>query len=432
MNNIRSLLVQHFLTTTTTKPPPNIIKPLLLTSTTTTIRRMKSTTITHTFFVICDKNAPAVQTNAGFPPTMYSTTTNHNKLVNTQFIVGNHVNDFMSHIISNQKVNGIIFVPLGGTAETFESVLDQVQKQQQQQHSSHNNTDNKLWIHSFFAGVDKISKILSTSDRTRNTILTNGRGAFSESLGEWIINSLLYFNKQVPRLETNKNLKKYEKFIMNTFENKCIGFLGLGDIAKHAIRLLQPWRVGSLIAYRRNCPSQWTVTEEYEGCKLEIAPSLQEFTSKVDFIVSTLPGTVKTQDLVNAQFLNSLKKGSVFINVGRGSTVNEDDLVQALHSGQLAGAALDVFKIEPLPESSPLWTAPNILISPHNADNTPDYINLGWKIWASNYDLWVEEQLQQQHHHGTTSTTNNNNSTVEPPNNKRLKKMTYFDPSAGY
>lgn len=91
----------------------------------------------------------------------------------------------------------------------------------------------------------------------------------------------------------------------------------------------------------------------------------------VDVLISLLPATPETEGAFGAELLSALKPGAVFVNVGRGATVDEPALIEALTSGRLRAAALDVMVQEPLPESSPLWTTPNLLLTPHAAGNRP-------------------------------------------------------------
>ena len=88
---------------------------------------------------------------------------------------------------------------------------------------------------------------------------------------------------------------------------------------------------------------------------------------EVDAIVLTLPGTAATEKLIGAEVLTAVKPGTVLVNVGRGTVIDEDALLPALRDGRIGYAALDVFATEPLPERSPLWSEPNVLVSPHNA-----------------------------------------------------------------
>ena len=112
----------------------------------------------------------------------------------------------------------------------------------------------------------------------------------------------------------------------------------------------------------------------------------QEMLADADFVVSVLPGTEATANFFGAAEFASMKPSSVFISVGRGTVVDEDALADALASGSIAGAALDVFKVEPLPADSRLWGCDNLLLTAHNADYTDDYFQLGWDVWRSNFD----------------------------------------------
>ena len=92
-------------------------------------------------------------------------------------------------------------------------------------------------------------------------------------------------------------------------------------------------------------------------------------------MVVTLPGTPETRRLLDADAISAMKPGAYFVNIGRGKVVDEAALVDALERGHLSGAALDVFEEEPLPEESPLWDHPNVVVSPHSTDNVPGLTN---------------------------------------------------------
>jgi phosphoglycerate dehydrogenase-like enzyme len=92
-------------------------------------------------------------------------------------------------------------------------------------------------------------------------------------------------------------------------------------------------------------------------------------------VAVTLPGTPETQHLVDAEAIGAMKPGTYFVNVGRGTVVDEGALVEALEGGHLSGAALDVFEVEPLPGESRLWELPNVIVSPHATDMVPSLIN---------------------------------------------------------
>jgi phosphoglycerate dehydrogenase-like enzyme len=91
--------------------------------------------------------------------------------------------------------------------------------------------------------------------------------------------------------------------------------------------------------------------------------------SEADYVVGSLPRMPSTDDFFNGpNFFNKMKKSAVFMNIGRGTTCDEEDLAKALTTSKIAGAVLDVFKVEPLPKKSPLWYAPNLFMTPHCAD----------------------------------------------------------------
>ena len=92
---------------------------------------------------------------------------------------------------------------------------------------------------------------------------------------------------------------------------------------------------------------------------------------RADFVIMTIPHTPATEGLMNRERLRRMRPSAFLINIGRGMTVRLDDLVGALHANEIAGAGLDVFEIEPLPADHPLWTAPNVLITPHTAGYGP-------------------------------------------------------------
>ena len=99
--------------------------------------------------------------------------------------------------------------------------------------------------------------------------------------------------------------------------------------------------------------------------------ALDEVLPRGDFVIVTVPETPETQGMFGAEEFRLMKDSAFFINVGRGATVVLDDLVAALHGGEIAGAGMDVFEIEPLPADHPLWTAPGVLITPHTAGAGP-------------------------------------------------------------
>jgi phosphoglycerate dehydrogenase-like enzyme len=140
---------------------------------------------------------------------------------------------------------------------------------------------------------------------------------------------------------------------------------GVGGIGGETARLLAAFgvRVVGIDARRADVP---------EGVAEMHAPDeLDRLLPTADFVILTIPHTPETEGLFNAERFQRMRRSAFFINIGRGMTTRLDDLVQALNDGWIAGAALDVFEIEPLPAEHPLWQAPNVLITPHTAGYGP-------------------------------------------------------------
>jgi phosphoglycerate dehydrogenase-like enzyme len=137
--------------------------------------------------------------------------------------------------------------------------------------------------------------------------------------------------------------------------------LGLGAVGSAVARLAKAFGMRT-IGVNRSGRSESSDVDEVRRTA-ELAAVLPQ----VDAIVLSLPLTEETEKILDAEAIGRLPAGAVLVNVGRGGVVDEDALIDALRSGHLAGAALDVFATEPLPEDSPLWVLPNVLLSPHTA-----------------------------------------------------------------
>ncbi|CAM6000692.1 unnamed protein product, partial [Sphagnum balticum] len=111
-----------------------------------------------------------------------------------------------------------------------------------------------------------------------------------------------------------------------------------------------------------------------------------------DYVVVTTPLTPETKGMINSASFKAAKQDQVFINIGRGPVVVEEALIEALTSGRIRGAALDVFTNEPLPQSSPLWATPNLIISPHGADYTVDSRQSSVRFFTENCERFLAHE----------------------------------------
>ena len=220
------------------------------------------------------------------------------------------------------------------------------------------------WVHSLLTGIDAYKP--RDLKRFLTAPMSNARGSYASILAEHVAMSCLYFNKQVARLQHNHIDKNWCRFANNELRGKVVGIVGYGNIGRAVARTLEPFGV-HLIGFRNNKDRDF---DDIGVRQYNTVDELGQLLQESDFVVAILPQTPATENFFRTKHFNMMKKSAVFINIGRGSTVQEDELFDALESGTIAGAALDVFRKEPLPSESKLWSlSPNkILLSSHNAD----------------------------------------------------------------
>ena len=230
--------------------------------------------------------------------------------------------------------------------------------------------------------MDALTPFIHESLLNTEVSVTNGKGAFSSSLAEYVLTAVLHFNKQIVRCQANRKERKFDKFVMDTMDTKTVGFVGFGHIASLTAAVLKRALNCKIMCVRRNAGKG----DEHGGVADQTF-SLEdrfEMFAQCDYVVSVLPGTPETIDFMGKAEFAAMKKSAVFVSIGRGVTVDEEALADVLESGAIAGAALDVFKVEPLPQESRLWDCENLLLTAHNADFTTDYFELGWSVWGQN------------------------------------------------
>jgi len=238
------------------------------------------------------------------------------------------------------------------------------------------------WVHSFYTGIDALSGFAGESLKEGEQTLTNAKGAYSPSLAEWVITSCLYFNKQIQRCQINREQKVWDKFVMNTLYGKTIGFVGFGHIAQTSAKLAKAFGM-RVLALRKNNDKE----APYADVVFPLDSSLSML-SECEFVVCSLPNTPSTMNFLGEEEFNAMPSTSVLISIGRGTAIDEVALDQALEKKSIAGAALDVFREEPLDVLSPLWRHENLLLTAHNADFTDDYCMRGWDVWKANWEAY--------------------------------------------
>lgn len=219
------------------------------------------------------------------------------------------------------------------------------------------------WVQSVSAGTDQFPLELL---RSKGVVLTSARGIHETQVAEHAIGLLLAMTRGIATAVTNQSSRTWAWSEVTELSGKTLGVLGLGIIGEGVARRARAF--GMRVIGTKKKPSG------YEGVAEKVfgAEDTLEVFLGADAVVITLPGSADTKDLVGAEELAALT-GGWLVNVGRGSVIDTDALIEAMGRGQLKGVALDVFEEEPLPQDSPLWDLPGVLISPHLAGLSPRY-----------------------------------------------------------
>lgn len=243
---------------------------------------------------------------------------------------------------------------------------------------------NVTWLHSASAGLEHL---LFPALVDGPVALTNARGVYSHSLAEYALTCASYFAKDFPRLLRAKAEKKWEPYDVEELRGKTLGVVGLGDIGMATARLAKAFKM-RVVGLRRR---PLTEEEQREGVLSELyAPDrLLDLARECDYVVAALPHTPATHKLVSGAFFEAMRPNGVFINVGRGKTVDEEAMVDVLRAGKIRGAGLDVFFEEPLPGDSSLWSLDNCFLSPHNADRTKEFQFESLELFVDNVSRFV-------------------------------------------
>lgn len=213
---------------------------------------------------------------------------------------------------------------------------------------------NARWIHVLAAGVEFLPFDLL---RRSNIVVTNGRGLYADALGEFAIAAMLWFAKDLRRLVRNQDAHLWEPYTVERLAGQTVGIIGYGGIGRAVAARATALGMRVTGVGRRQEPGE---------------PTIDDVLPASDYVVLSAPLTPATRHLISRDRIALMKPAAVFINLGRGKTVDEGALVDALTARRIRGAALDVFELEPLPPDHPLWQLNNVLLSPHTADRTSD------------------------------------------------------------
>jgi phosphoglycerate dehydrogenase-like enzyme len=235
--------------------------------------------------------------------------------------------------------------------------------------------DRLRWIQSASDGVDGLlfPALMARDD----VVVTNARGVFDEPIAEWVVGAMLAFATGLHRSIVDQPSRRWQSGRhTQRLAGRRLVAVGPGPIGRAvARRALALGMSVAAVGRRARDDDLFGAIVGPEGFHATLA--------RADDVVDSLPLTPETRRRFDAAAFTAMRPGARFYHVGRGPTVDEDAMIQALRRGHLGAAALDVFEVEPLPETSPLWTMPNVIVSPHVSGDVE-----GWERQV--VDLFVD------------------------------------------
>lgn len=236
------------------------------------------------------------------------------------------------------------------------------------------------WLHSPAAGV---GGMLFPEMVASPVVLTNARGMSADTIAEHVLAVTLAMFRRLPDAVRAQSAKVWAQDAISLAGNRSVAnahvvIVGLGSIGRAVAARLRA--LGARVTGVRRNPAAGADSAE----RVVAAGALHEVLPEADVVVVSAPHTRETRGLIGARELALMPAHALLINVSRGPLVDEGALVEALATGAIGGAALDVFNDEPLPADSPFWTLPNVLVTPHTSGLRPDHWDAAIALFSEN------------------------------------------------
>jgi len=238
------------------------------------------------------------------------------------------------------------------------------------------------WVHSLSAGVESL---IFPEMKSSNTILTNSKGIHGIPVSEHVFAMMLAFTRGLNLFIHQQAKHQWKRITVDEIHDKTIGIVGLGSIGREIAKKAKGMGM-NVVASKQTMTTELFVDELYPPEKLH------ELLALSDFVVIALPLLEKTKHLFTMKEFTAMKSSAYLINIARGGIIKSDDLLAALEQGLLKGACLDVFEEEPLPDTSPLWDMSNVIITPHVAALSPNYLDRAIKLFADNLSRFQQKK----------------------------------------
>lgn len=239
------------------------------------------------------------------------------------------------------------------------------------------------WFQSTLAGVDSI---LSIRDKAARIAVTNARGIHGDVIADYVMGGVTMLHWDFRRFYREQAERKWNARYVAPLADKTLGVVGLGSIGATIARRAKSTGM-TVVGSKRD------ISVPVEGVdKLFASDALRDLLPLCDFVVLALPATTETVGLFGAAELSRMRRDAFLINIARGNVIAEVELIKTLKAGAIAGAMLDVFEREPLPQDSPLWDMPNVIATPHVAGSPTNYTERVFSIFGDNIERFLKGQ----------------------------------------
>jgi phosphoglycerate dehydrogenase-like enzyme len=246
------------------------------------------------------------------------------------------------------------------------------------------------WVQTSSAGVGQMVRRLGLSDS--ELIVTTASGVHGQPLTEFVFAALLYHVKSFPTLLRDQAAHRWQRLSTGSLKGKKLALIGPGRIGKETARIAKAFGMEVTAMARTNSPER---AAELGVDRMVGGESLHELLGWADCIVLATPHTDETEQLINRAAIDAIKPGAILVNIARGAVIDEPAMIEALQSGRIGFAALDVVAVEPLPVESPLWDLPNVLINPHSASTATGENGLITDIFVNNLRCFLDGRMDE-------------------------------------
>ena len=255
-----------------------------------------------------------------------------------------------------------------------------------------NYAQNVKWIQTTSSGVGR--KVVDLGLRNSDLIFTTARGVHANSLSEFVFMGILNHIRKLSFLKDEQKAHQWERYCGEGLEGKTLAVIGVGCVGSQVVKIGNAFDmrvVGTDVVYKPEDASRLGLDRFYS------LDQLHDMLKETDALVICVPDTKETKNMIDRKAFKSLKPGVIIINIGRGSVIDEGEMIKVLRSGKIGTAHLDVFQTEPLPKESPLWDMPNVLVSPHSASTVVNENKKITDIFCYNLQCYLDGRISDMH-----------------------------------